>query len=334
MKFIDLFAGLGGFHLALSELGHECVFASEKKPELIRLYKENFDMEISGDINKVKVEDIPSHDILCAGFPCQPFSKAGNQKGLHDPTNGNFFDKIMEIVNKHNPEYILLENVANLMSHDEGNTWNYIYDTLSIDYEIDKKIMSPHQFGIPHHRLRIYIVCRLKIKNGLKHFRFPEPNNNEIFSIKKILERKPKNYIVLKEDTIKQLAIWQEFLDHITKEEAPSFPIWAMEFGADYPFENQAPAYLSIEELKAHKGTFGEMITGEDKKSALANLPIYARTKKNQEFPRWKKNFIRQNRAFYTRHKEWLDVWILKILDWENSHQKFEWNCGKEGKTV
>ena len=114
MRFIDLFAGMGGFHIALQDLGHTCVFASEVNEGLRELYKKNFGMECNGDINAVDIMTIPEHDIICAGFPCQPFSKAGKQNGLEDTTNGNFFNKIMEIANHHNPEYIFLENVPNL----------------------------------------------------------------------------------------------------------------------------------------------------------------------------------------------------------------------------
>src|SRR5690606_18180231 len=124
MRFVDLFAGLGGFHLALAKLGHECVFASELMPELRSLYKTNHGIECAGDINLVDIErDIPTHDILCAGFPCQPFSQAGAQLGLNDPKNGNLFYKIMEILELHEPEYVFLENVPNLRGHDDGNTW-------------------------------------------------------------------------------------------------------------------------------------------------------------------------------------------------------------------
>ncbi len=131
LKFIDLFAGLGGFHLALHDLGHSCVFASELNSELRDLYEKNHDTKIEGDINLVDVNKIPSHDILCAGFPCQPFSKAGARLGLEDPRNGNLFYKIVEILNRHKPEFVFLENVANLKGHDDGNTWKVIFDELS-----------------------------------------------------------------------------------------------------------------------------------------------------------------------------------------------------------
>ncbi|MFK7949685.1 MAG: DNA cytosine methyltransferase [Saprospiraceae bacterium] len=151
LKFIDLFAGLGGFHLALQSLGHECVFASEINTDLRKLYKINHGIDCAGDINLVNVNDIQKHDIVCAGFPCQPFSKAGKQNGLEDPDNGNFFNLIMKILNTHNPEYVFLENVPNLKSHDDGNTWEYIYNKLSVDYDVKEEVTSPHKFGIIHY---------------------------------------------------------------------------------------------------------------------------------------------------------------------------------------
>ena len=143
MKFIDLFAGLGGFHIALESLGHECVFASEKKEHLAKLYEKNFEIEVNRDITKVKIEEIPNFDILCAGFPCQPFSKAGDQLGLEDKRNGNLFDRLVEIIDYHKPEYFILENVRNLKSHDNFNTWKYIKDKLEnkVKYFIDDKIL-------------------------------------------------------------------------------------------------------------------------------------------------------------------------------------------------
>ena len=125
LKFIDLFAGLGGFHLALEKLGCECVFASEIQPELQSLYERNFGMKCSGDINEIDItKDIPDHDILCAGFPCQPFSQAGKQQGFDDQKRrGNLFYKIWEILECKKPEFVFLENVPNLKSHDNKNTY-------------------------------------------------------------------------------------------------------------------------------------------------------------------------------------------------------------------
>ena len=169
MRFVDLFAGLGGFHVALENLGHECVFASEKKENLALLYEKNFNIPVNRDITKVEICDIPEFDILCAGFPCQPFSKAGDQQGLEDKKNGNLFDKLVEIIDYHEPEFFILENVRNLKSHDNFNTWKYIKDKLEnkLGYIIDDEILSPHNFGIPQHRERIFIIGS---KNSLIKF--------------------------------------------------------------------------------------------------------------------------------------------------------------------
>ncbi len=114
--FVDLFAGLGGFHLALKNSA-KCVFASEKNETLRDIYKKNFNIKPKGDITKIPIENIPKHDILCAGFPCQPFSKAGKQMGFADRLNGPLFNKIVDVLDYHRPSYFLLENVRNLKSH-------------------------------------------------------------------------------------------------------------------------------------------------------------------------------------------------------------------------
>jgi DNA (cytosine-5)-methyltransferase 1 len=329
MRFIDLFAGLGGFHLALNSLGHKCVFASEINDDLRKLYKKNHGIDCNGDINAVEVRNIPKHDIICAGFPCQPFSKAGKQNGLEDPNNGNFFNRIMEIADLHKPEYIFLENVPNLKSHDQGNTWEYIHNKLSEKYDVKEKVISPHMFGVPQHRSRIYIVCRLKSKGGLKNFKFPEGEFKGTLSIKSIIEKKPKHYTKIKTASLNHLNVWQEFLNHIKPEEVPRFPIWAMEFGATYPFESNTPLTLSTSELKKYKGKFGQKITGSSLDEVIHCLPVYAQ-KDQSDFPKWKKKYIQANRAFYLKNKSWLDKWIPKIQDFENSHQKFEWNCGNQ----
>ena len=172
MRFIDLFAGLGGFHIALSKLGHECVFASEIKPALTKLYEENFGLKPHGDIKAVKVEDIPEHDILCAGFPCQPFSKAGRQRGLQDETNGNLFNEIVRVLDFHKPQYFILENVQHLAKHDNEETYNHISSILrKLGYDVKGEVLSPHDFNIPQHRQRLFIVgCR----HGLNNFSWPE----------------------------------------------------------------------------------------------------------------------------------------------------------------
>src|SRR5690625_2453468 len=160
MKFIDLFAGLGGFHLALRELGHECVFASELDYRLQDLYELNFGLRPVGDIRGISVEDIPEHDIICAGFPCQPFSKAGVQSGLRDIQRGGLFFEIMKIVRHHKPRFLILENVPNLPRHNQGATWEVLEAALRNEkYAVDYMRLSPHEFGIPQNRERVFIVA-------------------------------------------------------------------------------------------------------------------------------------------------------------------------------
>ncbi|MDR2757482.1 MAG: DNA (cytosine-5-)-methyltransferase [Planctomycetaceae bacterium] len=336
LKFIDLFAGLGGFHLALQKLGHKCVFASELMPELRKLYKINHNIECAGNINEVNIEkDIPKHDILCAGFPCQPFSQAGAQMGFKDEKRGNLFYKIMEILEYHKPEFVFLENVPNLKSHDGGNTYKVIHNKLSKLYEVKEDILSPHYFGVPQHRTRFYIVGRLKEKGGLKDFIFPNHDERPECDINTIIVADDDDYMTLKETTRTHITVWQKFLDILVdnKVKIPTFPIWAMEFGATYNYEGIAPYYQRRSVLNGKKGKFGEEIFGNSKDDCLQCLPIYAQTNKtevNYNFPAWKKQYIRLNREFYTNNKSILDEWLERIKDFENSHQKFEWNCGYE----
>lgn len=337
-RFIDLFAGLGGFHIALSKLGHQCVFASEIQDDLRELYERNFtDVDpdkIVGDIHSVPVENIPSHDILCAGFPCQPFSQAGNRKGLNDPKNGNHFKLIMRILNFHKPKYLILENVHTLENHDRGKTWKIIYNELEKEYEVKKEVLSPHQFGVPQHRKRVYIVGARKSEGGLGAFDF---NFNGSFKptshIKTIIEENSDDYVSLKTDTKKHLEVWQNFLDHIEVKNVPRFPIWTAEFGATYPFEKKPTYRYSIRELLNYKGAFGQVIEGKSKAEVLNCLPPYVRKGKGG-FPDWKIRYIKKNREFYLSNKGWLDQWLEKIKNWDHSHQKLEWNCGEVDLTL
>ncbi len=340
--FIDLFAGIGGFHLAMNKLGGKCVFASELKADLRDLYKKNFGIDCAGDINAVDIEkDIPKHDVLCAGFPCQPFSKAGKQQGFKDEKDrGNLFWKILEILKAKKPEYILLENVQNLETHDNGNTWAVIKKNLETLYEVNCAIISPHQFGIPQHRKRIYIVGRLKEKGGLKDFTFPSPDKKEECSIKKIIDENEPKYMHLKKQTRTHLEAWEHFVEILTQNNIaiPTFPIWAMEWGATYDYEGKPPCQQSEDELRGKKGKFGEEIKSGSNDDMLKQLPIYSQvviSNPKEQFPDWKKNFIRWNREFYLAHKELLDEWLPEIKKdgFENSHQKFEWNCGN-GKNI
>ena len=336
--FIDLFAGLGGFHLALQQLGCKCVFASELKEDLRKLYQLNFpeldEKYLKGDITMVDVNDIPSHDILCGGFPCQPFSQAGKRLGFQDEGRGDLFFKICEIIQHHRPRYIFLENVSNLKGHDNGDTWRVIKRELEkLDYYIpEPEILSPHQFGIPQHRRRIYIVGLRKDlidSKEPKPFEFPNEKKEKNCDITTIIDSSDTDIQPLALKTLQQLKVWQKFLTELKKRNRaiPRFPIWAMEFDADYDYEDIAPFKQTKKQLKGHKGKLGWEINGPSKEDCLRQLPIYAQTDTADKFPEWKIRYIRQNREFWAENSDWLCTWIEYIKDWDNSHQKLEWNC-------
>ena len=324
LRFIDLFAGLGGFHLALEQLGHRCVFASELNPELQGIYAENFDLTPSGDIRKVSVATIPAHEILCAGFPCQPFSKAGEQDGFDCPSWGDLFDRVVAILKHHEPEYLLLENVPNLLKHDGGKTWSRVLSLLkAAGYESDARILSPHQFGVPQIRERVYIVAR---RGGLRDFTWPERELHPNLHVNSVLETNPPDAKPLSQQVVDCLKMWQRFIRRFPKKEhLPTFPIWAMEFGANYPYEKFAPASMKPSELRKYRGAYGKSLAKVPDDKLLAALPPYARADK-KAFPDWKIDFIRKNRELYNKNKKWIDGWKDELLAFPPSLQKLEWN--------
>ena len=333
LKFIDLFAGLGGFHLALTRLGHRCVFASEVDEELCDLYQLNFGMRPNGDLRQIDEHIIPQHDILCAGFPCQPFSKAGEQLGTKCRLWGDLFSKhVLRLVRHHLPTYLIMENVANLERHNGGKTWKKMRRQLEdCGYVVDTKLLSPHLFGIPQIRERLFIVGS---RVGLEHFSWPA-TENVVPNINSVLDVNPPEAKELPDQVVRCLEVWQEFLDRSPKqEELPSFPIWTMEFGATYPFTKYDSLYdVNLKTLRNYKGSFGQTLDRHLRKDMLARLPSYARGRENV-FPRWKQLFIRQNREFYERNKSWIKPWLPMIRSFPSSLQKFEWNCKGENRDI
>ena len=357
IRFIDLFAGLGGFHLALKKIGKEwgiktkCVFASELREDLRKQYSKNYHIpveEINSDITLLNSDDkirtlVPNHDLLCGGFPCQPFSKAGKQQGFNDEEGrGVLFDYIADIIRIRRPKYIFLENVSNLKTHDDNNTWNTIYHRLNdteaeggLNYEVKEVILSPHEFGIPQHRKRIYIVGINRDADNWEdfqqNFHFPEPIEHAQCDINSIVDEKDRGEAI-KPIYRRRIDVWQEFLDECNKRHAelPHAPIWAMEFGATYPYTGTAPAFCKRTDLIGHCGTLGEPIKGETLEACLSKLPNYARSKRANVFPDWKQKFIKENRDFYERNKEWIEEWKKQIIGWEDSFIKFEWNCKED----
>jgi DNA (cytosine-5)-methyltransferase 1 len=332
MKFIDLFAGLGGFHVGLANLGHECVFACELDEGLQDIYEKNHGIRPAGDLREVKNADIPAHDILCAGFPCQPFSKAGAQDGFGCSRNGTLFDEVSRIVAFHRPEFVILENVPNLKKHNEGKTWQIIYERLQeLGYETDANLYSPHEFGIPQIRQRILIVARRRSLGG---FSWPDRIQNAKPQLTSILDVNPKDAKQLSSQVANCLNVWQEFLDRIPSDEhLPSWPIWSMEFGATYPFEDTTPHAIGVDELREYRGCHGVKLSSKYFEGPFDGLPSHACTPQDL-FPAWKRHFIRSNRSFYQKHKARLADWMPKIIEFPPSLQKFEWNCQGEPRDV
>jgi len=177
-SFIDLFAGVGGMRIGFESAGGKCVFTSEWDKYAQKTYEANFGEMPSGDITKIKASDIPKFDILLAGFPCQPFSTIGKREGFSHPTQGTLFDDVVRILKYHRPRGFLLENVAGLRNHDNGNTLEVIEKELKkLGYKYDYKIINAVRFGVPQHRERIYIVGKLSKQSGKADFDWPEGSN-------------------------------------------------------------------------------------------------------------------------------------------------------------
>ncbi|MFI3264864.1 MAG: HpaII family restriction endonuclease [Rikenellaceae bacterium] len=187
-KFIDLFAGIGGFHLAMHRLGGECVFASEIDESARMTYEANFmkispDLFKSGmfndDIRNISPEELPDFDLLCAGFPCQPFSQAGQKRGFedhHKSERGNLFFNIAEIIEAKRPKAFFLENVRGLVNHDNGNTIKVIRNILEneLNYSVYLKVVNASDYGLPQLRPRVFIIG-FRDENFMKSFNFPSP---------------------------------------------------------------------------------------------------------------------------------------------------------------
>ena len=166
LTFVDLFAGIGGFHLALKSLDMKCVFACEIDKYARQTYVKNFndvflkDPELfPEDIWSVDIRKIPDFDLLCGGFPCQPFSQAGYKRGFKDNRNGNLFFSISDILKIKKPKVYILENVSHLKNHDNGRTFKKIYTTLrNLNYTFDYQILRASDYGLPQHRPRVFMV--------------------------------------------------------------------------------------------------------------------------------------------------------------------------------
>lgn len=314
LTFVDIFSGIGGFHQALYRLNCECVCASEIDKACIDVYKQNFPAtKIIGDIKK-NLDLLPPFDILCGGFPCQPFSKAGKQQGFKDETRGNLFYVLMDIIKNHTEcNFVILENVKNLADNDQN--WSLIQKELKQlkFYVTDLPIiLSPHQIGVPQIRERVYILGikksirdKSKLPNGSIHLEDLEGviQSHELCKdgdARKILESNVDNKYKISNKELSALKMWVEFKKG-THYEKIGVPIWVEYFG--YKMSDE-----SFKKFVDHKGqTISKM-------------------------PKWKQRFVQQNRDFYKRHKKFIDAWIKKydVLNLPLLYQKLEWNCGDE----
>jgi len=290
--FVDLFAGIGGFHLAMHKLDGKCVFACEWDKDAQQTYAENYGIVPEGDITKINEKDIPKHDVLCAGFPCQAFSKAGKQLGFADETKGTLFFDVERILKYHKTKYIILENVRNLVAHDKGNTWKTIHSHLiKLGYRLTPKplIVSPHYFGIPQLRERVVVLGLYDPKNAHLPLRIslPKPRSKTDCSLDKILEKDNHDLCYrLTDDEIEIINTWDEFY-HGIKERVIGFPIW-------------------VDWFKTPPPPPGEM-------------------------PEWKRKFVQKNNRLYANNKAFIDKWLLRHHNLEGftpTMRKMEWQCG------
>jgi DNA (cytosine-5)-methyltransferase 1 len=316
--FIDLFAGIGGFHAALGAMGGKCVYASEWDKDAARIYERNWNIKPEGDITLAAnddVMDIPDHDVLVGGFPCQPFSKSGKQLGMEE-TRGTLFWNIAKIIESRKPVIVLLENVRNLAGPRHTHEWAVIMDTLrKLGYRVSSKpmVVSPHQIrpefgGRPQVRDRVFIAATKipenRISKTLRECDIPSlssvthgwnPQQWNLFKdlpLEKNLAKKDREKVKLSDTEIEWIDAWNEFVirmrEKLGDKNLPGFPIWV-------------DSWVLESKLNIPKGT-----------------------------PKWKSDFLKKNSSFYTEHKKILDVWLKKWKNLESfppSRRMFEWQA-------
>jgi DNA (cytosine-5)-methyltransferase 1 len=324
VTFIDLFAGIGGFHAAGESFGWDCVFANEIDPAAAAVYEENWNLNALGNIHDHtranRKKPIPSHDVLFAGFPCQPFSKSGKQRGM-DEDRGSLFHDIAFILEKHKPSMVVLENVRNIAGPRHAHEWLYIIQKLrDLGYRVSGKpfVVSPHRIppkygGTPQARERVFIVgTRLPSKrhaliNDDTPLQFPtdfdgwDTNKWNLFSDLP-LDESQENFIRyrLKNDEIEILNAWDDLIKKMLIQREgirlPGFPLWSDIWGSK---------------------------------------PIY---EKVENAPEWKKEFESKNRQFYLEHKKLIDEWFKEFpivrasipskrkLEWQAQDMTSIWN--------
>lgn len=327
--FIDLFCGIGGFHQAMHSLGGRCVFACDINAQCREVYKKNFcpngEFPVMGDVvNAINQKVIPNFDVLCGGFPCQTFSKAGPRNGFKVVENehgkrderGQLFYRIIDILKEH-PEckYIVLENVRNLA--DKKENWEIICKELKGQGFIiteDPLIASPHNFGVPQIRERVYILGirssvfdkRIKLSKGfitgdILHIdSYKSPISNKDNYLQSILDDNVDDKYCVPEEIEEILNIWEEFRKNV---KGITSPFWI------------------------HKAGIGIY----DRKLYLRDKDIGYKV-----MPKWKKMLVMKSRKLYENNYKFIDKWITahSMRDRNMIHQKYEWNVGNDYKTM
>ena len=313
MKFIDLCCGIGGFHYALKNMKYECVLASDIDENAQQNYELNHKIKPHGDLTNIDIKNIPPFDILCAGFPCQPFSKAGGQKGFED-SRGNIFFDICKIIEHHKPMYIILENVRNLGSHDDGNTWKVIHTELTkLDYNLYDQplILNTLDFNVPQSRERVVILCKRKDLGDLPTKPNFEKNIKDTISLDSIIEKNAKKELPEKLKVTEK--VWNEFIILCQKNniKIPKFPIWTDWWDSE--------------------GNDTSVTKWDKSKSDEENKTII--TKRQKDFYQKYKSWIDQNKNFYKSYYETLQPWLEKSRKeklWIGAVRKFEWQTGDD----
>jgi len=356
VRFIDLFAGIGGFHHAALKVfpDAECVMAVESDDDCKKVYAATFEgTDLRGDIRgvlsvtksgrkheattaEIRNENlVPEHDILFAGFPCQPFSKGGVQAGLTDSTQGTLFHEIMRIVDARRPPLVVLENVSNLVGHDEGRTWTTVIENLqSLNYSVDSKplLVSPHKInlhvgGTPQNRPRVYIVAANK-EVGLT-----APQNSRLFDsddliantsswdLAAFLEGTLGQAISVSEQEHKWLSAWDDFVRRIPADEIPSFPIWVDSWYGTMRLPGRVNSSVASIRTESNANRVNEWDSNDQSSTPIESLRLSP--------PQWWSDIDNKNRDFYSKHAQILDSWVEHwgTLSFPDTRRKFEWQA-------
>ena len=290
LKFIDLFCGIGGFHQALKNMGCECVLACDIDKYCREVYKNNYGIDVFNDVKKINPLELTDFDILCAGFPCQAFSNAGKKKTFSD-SRGLLFDEIIRIVKVKKPRFLFLENVKHILKVDNGKVIEYILDKLDTNnYNVQILNMSPHNYGIPQQRERVYFVCVRK-DIYTEDITLLKPQTDTInFELYLDDVKTIDSKYFIKDDIVKVLEAWDEMIKIFSVDEKISPTILVNEFYKDYTDEE-------FESLALWRR---EYIT--------KNRPLYEKYKEHWD-------------SWYEKHKE--------ILSKREIYSKLEWQVGK-----